>query len=152
MAKKKESLDTEVNLISFIALLAVLICSLLLTVSWIQIGSMNVKQALDGSPSENSKQQEAVVWAKFNGRKDIIFSIDNATKLPRSMRKFVIPNKDGAPDLQPIAKQLQEVMKIESGLRVALIQPAAETFYEEIVQLMDQFKASGMTDLGISPL
>ena len=56
MARNKKSLDSELNLIAFISLLSVLICSLLLTAIWIQIGSMDVKQAVGGRQRERIKK------------------------------------------------------------------------------------------------
>jgi len=45
---KKEKPSTEIDLVAFISLLSVCICFLLLTTIWVQIGSMNVKQAIGG--------------------------------------------------------------------------------------------------------
>jgi len=62
MSYGKKSLDNEINLIAFISLLSVLICSLLLTAVWIQIGSLNIKQAVGGQARAGQKNPPAV-WA-----------------------------------------------------------------------------------------
>ena len=55
-------------------------------------------------------------------------------------------------NLESLAKVLEQMKAIEPGLRTALIQPKAQTSYEEIVDLMDRFKKAGMADLGVVPL
>ena len=40
----------------------------------------------------------------------------------------------------------------EPTLNTALIQPQAVSVYEDIIGLMEQFKKSGLADLGVSPL
>jgi biopolymer transport protein ExbD len=44
------------------------------------------------------------------------------------------------------------VKQAEPTLNTALIQPQAATVYEDIIAVMDQFKRSGLGDLGVSPL
>ena len=50
----RKSLDFEINLTPFIDLFSVLICFLLLTAVWIQIGSMDVKQAVGGQTADDA--------------------------------------------------------------------------------------------------
>ena len=39
-----------------------------------------------------------------------------------------------------------------SALKTVLIQPTAASAYEDIIALMDEFKKSDLTDLGVAPL
>lgn len=57
MRKHKKHLDFEINLIPCIDLLSVCICFLLLTAVWLNIGSMNVKQAIGQTTAETEKSR-----------------------------------------------------------------------------------------------
>ncbi|MCB0392708.1 MAG: biopolymer transporter ExbD [Bdellovibrionales bacterium] len=148
---KNKELNHELNLIAFISLLSVLICSLLLTAIWVQIGSMNVKQAVGGQ-SVDSKEKTPTLWAKMQSSGDVVFQLDEAPKVNKALRDLRVQNIEGAVNKEKVNEYLSELVKTLPHLRTGLVKPSAETLYEDIILLMDQFKKAGLVDLGVSPL
>jgi biopolymer transport protein TolR len=146
----KKELNSELNLIAFISLLSVLICSLLLTAIWVQIGSMNVKQAVGGQAAEKS-QKEPTLWVNLVKSGDLVFKLEDA-KVKRSLRQFRVKNRDGKINEVEVSEKLQLIKQKVPDLRTALVKPTAESLYEDIILLLDQFKEVGLVDLGVVPL
>ena len=151
--KKKRELDAEVNLVAFISLLSVLICALLLTTIWIQIGSMDVKHSWGAAAAGESKK-EPKISAKIAADGEVRISLrDVPRKTPRGLRiaRFA-PTGEGELDTEGLTAYLAQVKEKLPNLKTALIQPSGATSYEKIITLMDRFKEGGVVDLGVSPL
>ncbi len=151
MNHKKKHLDFELNLIPFIDLLSTCICFLLITAVWMQIGSMNVKQAVGGqSAAETEKKPIAWVFMDMDG--SVTVDVRDSALVPANMRKAKIAGQQGKPDVDAVNKMAAQLRVAEPGLRTALIQPKSQTNYEDIIDLMDSFKKAGLGDLGVVPL
>jgi biopolymer transport protein TolR len=150
MAKKHKHLDFEVNLIPFIDLLSTCICFLLLTAVWVNVGAMNVKQAVGGQPASETAKKPTV-WVNMSSDGDLTLDVRDA-RVPAKLAKFSIPGRDGKPNLNELGAAVQQLKAAEPALTTALIQPTASSLYEDIIDLMDQFKKAGVIDLGVSPL
>lgn len=148
--KHKKHLDFELNLIPFIDLLSTCICFLLMTAVWLQVGSMNVKQAVGGQPAaETEKKPTAWIYMEKDGA--LTFDIRDSS-LAANLRKSTVPAKEGKPDLEIVKKLATDLVAVEPSLKTALIQPKADTNYEDIINLMDTVKKAGLGDLGVVPL
>lgn len=151
MRHNKKHLDFELNLIPFIDLLSTCICFLLITAVWMQIGSMNVKQAVGGqSAAETDKKPIAWIFMELDG--SVVVDVRDSALVPGNLRKAKIQGQAGKPDLDAVNKLATNLRSVEPGLRTALIQPKSQTNYEDIIDLMDSFKKAGMGDLGVVPL
>lgn len=149
--RHKKHLDFEINLIPCIDLLSVCICFLLLTAVWVHVGAMNVKQAVGGQPAEETAKKP-VMWVQMTASGDIALDIQDSARVPAKLKKAKIPALAGKVNLVNLEQFVNELKKVEPDLNTALIQPQAQSAYEEIVDLMDTFKKSGVIDLGVSPL
>lgn len=150
MAKRHKHLDFEINLIPCIDLLSVCICFLLLTAVWLHVGAMNVKQAVGGqAASETAKKP--TVWVNMEPDGDVLLDVRDS-HVPAKLAKVKVAGHEGKPNLQDLAGVVQQIKAAEPELTTALIQPQAASMYEDIIDLMDQFKKSGVIDLGVSPL
>jgi len=152
MSQKKE-LDSEVNMISFISLLSVLICALLLSAVWVQLGTMDVKQAVGGQSQAETKKVPAV-WVTMHNKGVLRFQLQDAPrKVSRRMRvKSIKGLVDGKIDLDAVSTYVETLIKAIPSLRTVLIKPRGESDYGDIISLMDNFKEAGLIDLGVSPL
>jgi biopolymer transport protein ExbD len=150
MSKKNKHLDFEINLIPFIDLLSTCICFLLLTAVWINVGALNVKQAVGGQPASETAKKPAL-WVTMGEGGDLILNTRDA-RVPASLAKLKIPGQSGRPDLANLAATVEKLKASEPELKTALIHPQAASVYEDLIDLMDQFKKSGLNDLGVSPL
>jgi biopolymer transport protein ExbD len=151
MRQHKKHLDFELNLVSFIDLLSVCICFLLITAVWLNIGSMNVKQAVGGQ-SQADTEKKPTMWVQLGDHGEISLDVKEAGRLPAALQRLKLVGEAGKFNLEGLAKVLAQLKSSLPELRTALIQPKAQTNYEDIIDLMDQFKKAGMADLGIVPL
>lgn len=144
MRHKSKHLDFEINLIPCIDLLSVCICFLLLTAVWLQVGSLNVKQAIGGqSAAETEKKPQ--LWVTMGAEGKLTLNIKQSAKVPGKLTTTT----SSLPELNKAVEQLKTY---EPDLKTVLIQPRLQSEYEEIIDLMDEFKKSGLTDLGVVPL
>ncbi len=151
MKHSKKHLDFEVNLIPFIDLLSVSICFLLITAVWLNVGSMNVKQAVGGQAQEDTKKSP-LVWIRMSAQGDLDLEVQQSSLVPASLRKLRVAQQDKKVNYDGLEKALSSLKQVEPSLNTGLIQPTASTSYEDIIDVMDKLKKSGMTDLGVSPL
>jgi biopolymer transport protein TolR len=151
MRKHAKHLDFEINLIPCIDLLSVCICFLLLTAVWLNVGSMNVKQAVGGQPASET-EKKPVLWVLMGANGDINFNVQDSNKVPAKLAKFKLPGLEGKTNSAELEKVVTQLLVVEPRLKTALIQPQAQSAYEDIIALMDQFKKKGLTDLGVAPL
>jgi biopolymer transport protein TolR len=149
-SKKNKDLDFTIDLIPVISLMSVCICFLLLTAVWVRIGSVNVKQAVGGQPAAETAKKPTV-WVNINGNGDTTFDVRDA-RIPARLAKLSVKGVEGKPDHAKIKTLIQDLRATEPNLATALIQPEAQAVYENIIDLMDLFKAQGVIDLGVSPL
>ena len=144
MRHKSKHLDFEINLIPCIDLLSVCICFLLLTAVWLQVGSLNVKQAIGGqSAAETEKKSQ--LWVSMGDKGELTFNIKQSAKITgaRATMKTTVTD---------MAKAVETLKTLDPSLKTVLIQPRTQTEYDEIITVMDEFKKSGMNDLGVVPL
>ncbi len=151
MQRHKKHLDFEINLIPCIDLLSVCICFLLLTAVWLNIGSMNVKQAVGGQPAAET-EKKPVLWVFLGEGGQMQLDLQQTSAVPAGMRKILIPGLDGKNNLGELNKIVENFKSLEPSLRTALIQPKAQSAYEDIIGLMDEFKRLNLVDLGVAPL
>ncbi|MCO5114449.1 MAG: biopolymer transporter ExbD [Bdellovibrionaceae bacterium] len=154
MKRDKKNLDVEVDLVSFISLLSVCICFLLLTAVWIQIGSLNVKQAVGGQSAAETKKVPAV-WTQMQKDGSLVLKFqDFPNTALRSLGKQTVvnPGEEGKINYEELEAKLASLIKVVPDLNTGLILPLGDTEYENVIQLMDNLKKSGLTNLGVSPL
>ena len=151
MFGKQKNLDTEVDLIAFISLLAILICTLLLTSVWVHMGSLNVKQAVGSGKASGKKPP--TLWVQMNRRGTLSVEVRQAQKLPKTLRKSIIRGlKEGKPNTEKLSFHLQKVKKYLPKLEMGFVKPHKDTAYEDMISVMDHFKKEGLLDIGVVPL
>jgi biopolymer transport protein TolR len=149
--RHKKHLDFEINLIPCIDLLSVSICFLLLTAVWLQVGSLNVKQAIGGqSAAETEKKPQLWVFLGNNG--DLNLNVKQSAKVSAKLASLTVKGLSGKSNLAELNKAVTQLKTLEPALQTVLIQPRLQSEYEEIIDLMDEFKRAGMNDLGVVPL
>lgn len=151
MRAGKKHLDFEINLIPFIDLLSACICFLLLTAVWVQVGSMDVKQAVGGQPASDTPKKPTL-WVNMGASGEITLNVQDTNKVPAKLQKLSVKGLEGKMDFAQIDIAINELKTLEPELRTALIQPQAQSVYEDMIVLMDNFKKQGLVDLGVSPL
>ena len=154
MAKDKKNLNTEVDLVAFISLLSVCICFLLLTAIWIQIGSINVKQAVGGQPASETKKIPAL-WTKMQDDGRVMLQLQDfprAAQRKIGNRVWVKASPEGDIDFEDFQKKISDIKTLVPDLKTGLVLPRGESKYENVIRLMDHMKKMGLVNLGVSPL
>lgn len=148
----KKHLDFELNLVPFIDLLSTCICFLLLTAVWLNVGTMNVKQAVGGQ-SQAETEKKPLLWVFLGESGELTLDVRESSLMPAALRKMTLgAGAEGKIDAAKLDQVIGQMKAKEPSLRTALIQPKGQTSYETIIELMDQFKKSGLNDLGVVPL
>jgi biopolymer transport protein TolR len=142
--KKHKHLDFELNLIPFIDLLSVCICFLLLTAVWLNVGSMDVKQAIGGQAQAETKKQPTL-WVHIVGSGQLNLELQDSSNVPAQYQKMSVKSTE-------FKTAVAQLKKLQPNLSLALIRPQAATIYEDIIDLMDNLKSIGLKDLGVVPL
>jgi hypothetical protein len=82
---------------------------------------------------------------------DLNFEIRDS-RLPARFANFTLQGAGGKPNLERVARVVEQIKTREPRLTTALVQPQAASVYEDVIDVMDQFKKSGLNDLGVAPL
>jgi biopolymer transport protein TolR len=143
---RKKSLDAEINLVSFIDLLSMCICFLLMTAVWLEVGSLQVKQShgTDAAPS-NSQSQELTLKVTSATQADLILKQGG-----RVLQKANLKSDS----LAALAKQIdQNVASWNRGsvISAAMIETSSAVSYGDLVQVMDSLRRNQVVNLGVVP-
>lgn len=153
MKNKKKNLDNEINLISFISLLSVLICALLLSTVWVKLATFDISQAVGGAQINSSKKnkKQPKLWVSMN-KNFIQLKVKNARKLKASLRlkNFKIKNQQWKHKV--LTEHIQKIVKQLPQLKQAFVKPNSSSVYKDVIKLMDSLKVAGVSQLGLVPL
>lgn len=149
MSSGMNDLDNELDLVSFISILSLCICFLLVSVIWIQVGSMSVEQAVGGGVA-GAPRASFQTDVLENGSVKIV--LKNVSGVKRALRRKKIEAVDGKINDLELKAYIDKVREKVPGMDTALIQPTANTNYEKIINVMDVYRQAKVSDLGIVPL
>src|SRR5271165_4058861 len=107
--KTRKDLNFELNLLPVFDILSCCICFLLMTVSWIQIGSMDVNQAI-GAKGQAGTENAPAIWAYLNGNGQVVLDVKNA-RVENWMGESVLPgNKaEGTISWNIVSQRIQAI-------------------------------------------
>lgn len=150
----KKELNFEINILPILDILSVLICFLLLTAVWTQIGTLDTHQAL-GDNSTAGAENPPSLWIAMSPDGSLQFSLRDlkpemkAQELSQesSLRAF----RNGV-NWQAFGEMIQNYKQKLPDLKTVVITPEARTNYGDVIKVMDQLKRNQMTDIGLSPL
>ncbi|MBX2988671.1 MAG: biopolymer transporter ExbD [Bdellovibrionaceae bacterium] len=148
MSQKKE-LNFEINILPILDILSVLICFLLLTAVWMQLGTIDTKQAI-GDNSVSGAQNPPSLWAIVKEDNSVELSLrDVKEKMPLEYR---VASRGRDIDWNSLSQRLQNLKSQLPDLKTVVIRPEARTNYGNVIRMMDQMKQNQLTDIGLSPL
>ncbi len=146
----KKDINFELNLVPMIDVLSACICFLLMTVVWIQVGAMQVNQAM-GAKTEEQKKNPPSVLAYMNQNGDLEISLRDLERVS-PLSKMTLKTSSGSPNWTQFNNFLTHLQKNAPEVKTALIMPNARSNYQDILLVMDGFRRFGVKDVGISPL
>ncbi len=151
MKPRKKQLDFELNLLPFISVLAVCISFLMLTAVWEHVGSFSLSQAF-GTEGAGAKKNPPALWVQFGSDGTVQVSVKEGDQLRESLRFKQLRPVNAKPDLRGIEKFAKKVKSEAPQLNIALLLPAAQSSYEDMITVMDALKQIQIRDIGIAPL
>jgi len=148
---RRKSLDAEINLVSFIDLLSMCICFLLMTAVWLEVGSLQVKQShgTEGAASTSQSQE-------------IELTVSSPTSLQFVIKKGGRPVQKQqlkAASIEELAGQLNTAMASfvgspagkSSPISAAMITSGASVSYGDLIRVMDALRRNQIVNLGLVP-
>lgn len=143
----KKPLDTAINLVPFIDLMAVTISFLIMTAVWTQIGRLQVSQA--GGPStEEPPQEETTKTVQLTlaiTPEELRLTADQSTFEPIALSR----DSNGKIDLTKLNerfKQLKEQFPDQSSIT---LQTDDKVRYDVLVRIIDECLGSGLPQVSV---
>lgn len=147
-------MNFELNLVPFIDVLSTCICFLLLTAVFINLGSVSVNQAT-GTESADKVKKTPHLELHLTERGDVIFRFKDVLPRPRTgsfLPEQTVLGVDGKIHWPQVSATIAKLPAQSLGVATAIVQPAATSKYEDLIQLMDLLKGQQISQLGMAPL
>lgn len=148
--KGQRKLNFELNLVPFIDVLSTCICFLLVTTVFLNLGSFHVNQAIGSEKTKDDKKQ-GTVSVSLGSKGDVRFEIKDVASYSRH-NTVTIPGLGGFVNLDQTEKFLESFHAQAPDVKIAMILPNPTTKYNDIIELMSQFKRNSLDQIGIAPL
>jgi biopolymer transport protein ExbD len=142
----KKDLNFELNLLPVFDILSVCICFLLMTVVWVEVRSLETKQAIGGQSLDETDIKPSL-WLNVDESHNITLTF----KSPKAKENsYVLKSTLGKIDWAKTQSFLKS--NIKNKIEIAHVLPTKTTKYDEIIKLMDLLKQNGFKDIGLSPI
>lgn len=139
----KKSLDFELNLLPVISLLAVVISFLLITVVWVPIGSINIKQSVGTEEVNNGKSYSLWIQFEESGKMAVILKNSQMQTVGRTYK---------TKSKKRWKSKVKQMVQANNDIKSAIVAPMLTTSFEDIIQVMDDLKTIKDLDVGIAPI
>lgn len=145
-----KELNFELNILPILDILSVLICFLLLTAVWIQIGTLDTRQAIGDNSTAGAKNPPSL-WISVNPQGAVQLS---ARDLPNKKTFEVsIQAEQGAKvNWAALEQKLQALKEKFPDLKTGVVRPEAQASYGDVIRIMDKLKQFQFEGVGLSPL
>jgi len=144
-----KELNFEINILPILDILSVLICFLLLTAVWIQIGTLDTKQAIGDNSVAGAKNPPSL-WVTLESDGGVQLSIRDLPQL-RNLETHLAKSAGGV-NWDVLAAQLLDLKTKFPELKTGVVRPEAQSSYGDVIKIMDQLKQNQFEGVGLSPL
>jgi len=146
---KKKELNAELNLTPFIDLLSTMVCFLLITAVWIEIGSVEIKQS-KGTQAQESKKESYDLDLVFTGASNITL---NLKKGSRRVKKVTVKEADFDTAIAKlntiVGTQLKTFRNKAIDIATATVTPSSKVEYGKMVRALDVLRKNEIVNIGI---
>ena len=141
----KNEVNFELNLLPVISLLAVCISFLLLTAIWVNVGTLDIRQAV-GEQAEKEKDAPTL-WVEVSSKGGVIMTVKNLKTKFRNI-------KGSAEDIksEELAALMTKAKEDHPELETAMVIPSQGTAYQHLIKVFESLKAAEIKDIGVSPI
>jgi biopolymer transport protein TolR len=143
----KKPLDTAINLVPFIDLMAVTISFLIMTAVWTQIGRLQVSQS--GGPSDPNKEeqeQKTVPLSLLISEKELRLTAGGSTFDPIP----IVRDSKGKLDLTKLIAKIKELKTQLPDQTQITLQTEDTVRYEDLVRIIDECIGAGLPNVSVS--
>ena len=146
---KKKELNAELNLTPFIDLLSTMVCFLLITAVWIEIGTVEVKQS-HGTDAKESKKESFDL--------DLVFKNSTAMRLNLKRNGRTVKRYDVKADsFESAMAQLNTTIttkvltykKKAIEIAAATITPRSAVNYGDLISTLDVLRKNKIVNIGV---
>lgn len=144
-----KELNFEINILPILDILSVLICFLLLTAVWVQIATLDTKQAIGDNSTSGAKNPPSL-WVTLETDGAVQLSVRDLPKLQQVETR--LPKNGSKINWTALAMKLADLKKTYPELKTGIVQPGAQSSYGDVIKIMDQLKEQQFDGVGLSPL
>jgi biopolymer transport protein TolR len=145
---RKKNMNFELNLIPFIDVLSTCICFLLVTAVFVNLGAFHTNQAVGSAKSQ--AKPKGTVTVSLGGKGDIRFEVKDVRGSKNNL--VTITGSQGKINFARTEEWIKSFSSHYTDVKTVLLMPNPHSKYDDLIQLMAQFKASQMDQIGIAPL
>ncbi len=146
---RKKGVNFELNLVPFIDVLSVCICFLLVTTVFMSLGSFHVSQAIGEATEEKDKKDQQSLMLSFGSDGEIKIDVQEGDKTLRSQG---IQGVKGQVDFTGLGKWIGQLAQQNQEIKTVLLLPQPGTKYDDLIQVMAQFRQNSFENIGVAPL
>ena len=146
---KNKELNFEINILPILDILSVLICFLLLTAVWIQIGTLDTKQAIGDNSTAGAKNPPSL-WVTVEANGDVQLSLRDVPAA-KNLEQTVTRSSKGV-NWAALERKLASLKEQWPDLKTSIVRPGAKTSYGDVIRVMDKLKQNAFEGVGLSPL
>ncbi|MBN8472934.1 biopolymer transporter ExbD [Corallococcus exiguus] len=144
----KKPLDTAINMVPFIDLMAVTISFLIMTAVWTQIGRLQVSQAGGASTDEQQEEEKTktVQLTLLVSATEMRLTADQSSFDPIPLTR----DDKGRPDLTKLVARFKELKAQLPDQSAITLQTEDLVRYEDLVRIIDECIGSGLPQVSVS--
>ncbi|RKH51954.1 biopolymer transporter ExbD [Corallococcus sp. AB049A] len=144
----KKPLDTAINMVPFIDLMAVTISFLIMTAVWTQIGRLQVSQAGGASTDEQQEEEKTktVQLTLLVSATEMRLTADQSAFDPIPLTR----DDKGRPDLTKLVARFKELKAQLPDQAAITLQTEDAVRYEDLVRIIDECIGSGLPQVSVS--
>ncbi|GMT97976.1 hypothetical protein KH5H1_20950 [Corallococcus caeni] len=144
----KKPLDTAINMVPFIDLMAVTISFLIMTAVWTQIGRLQVSQAGGASTDEQQEEEKTktVQLTLLVSPTEMRLTADQSAFDPIPLTR----DDKGRPDLTKLVARFKELKAQLPDQAAITLQTEDLVRYEDLVRIIDECIGSGLPQVSVS--
>ena len=145
----KKELNFELNILPVLDILSVLICFLLLTAVWLQLGSIDTKQAI-GDNSTAGQKNPPSLWVVLTKDGNVQLSLRDVPQI-KNLEDTIVKTATGV-NWTALEAKIQALRAQVPELKTSIVRPEARASYGDVIRIMDQLKKNQFDGVGLSPL
>ena len=145
-----KDLNFEINILPILDILSVLICFLLLTAVWVQVGTLDTRQAI-GDNSTAGKENPPSLWITVDAQGAVQLSMRDLPN-KKTYEEQIRSMGGGKVNLATLEQKLQSLKEKFPELTTGIVRPEAQASYGDVIRIMDKLKQFKFEGVGLSPL